>query len=283
MKLISLESGGVGIETGDELLAVEVPAAWGGTGGSPMRRLISKGPGALDSLLGDAVRVPTLAPGTARMPPIPDPSKIVAAPVNYRDHAEEMAQTTDVRNQGVFLKAPSSLIGSGGTVQLPYSDRRFDQEGELAVVIGRTARHVSPDEALDHVFGYLCLLDITMRGGHEDRSLRKSFDSFTPIGPHIVTADEIPDPGALKLRCSVSGVLRQDASTANLIFDVPRLLSYASSVMTLQPGDIVTTGTPAGVGPIAGGDEVTVEIDGVGVLTVHVSGATDARCPTGSD
>jgi 2-keto-4-pentenoate hydratase/2-oxohepta-3-ene-1,7-dioic acid hydratase in catechol pathway len=122
-----------------------------------------------------------------------------------------------------------------------------------------------------------------MRGGHEDRSLRKSFDSFTPIGPHIVTADEVPDPSALKLRCSVNGVLRQDASTANLIFDVPLLLSYASSVMTLQPGDIVTTGTPAGVGPIAGGDEIAVEIDGIGVLTVHVSGATDARCPTGSD
>jgi 2-keto-4-pentenoate hydratase/2-oxohepta-3-ene-1,7-dioic acid hydratase in catechol pathway len=281
MKLVSLEGGALGIETEDGLLTVDVPTEWGS--GSAMRRLITRGPGALDGLLPGAKPAPALDPAGTRLPPIPDPPKIVAAPVNYQDHAQEMAQVTDVRRQGVFLKAPSSLIGSGGTVRLPYSDRRFDQEGELAVVIGRTARHVPVDEALDHVFGYMALLDITMRGGTEDRSMRKSFDTFTPTGPHIVTADEIPDPGSLKLRCSVAGVLRQDASTANLILDVAHLVSYASSVMTLQPGDILTTGTPAGVGPIGDGDDITVEIDGIATLSVTVAAPTDVRCPTGRE
>jgi 2-keto-4-pentenoate hydratase/2-oxohepta-3-ene-1,7-dioic acid hydratase in catechol pathway len=281
MRLLTLPGGALGIETADGLLTADVPLDWGS--GSAMRRLIARGPGALDALLAAATPVAAPAPGIAGQPPMPDPSKIVAAPVNYRDHAAEMAQVTDVRRQGVFLKAPSSLVGSGGTIVLPYCDRRFDQEGELALVIGRTARHVPQRAALEYVFGYMALLDITMRGGVEDRSLRKSFDTFTPTGPHIVTADEIPDPGALKLRCSVNGVLRQDASTADLIFDVARLVSYASSAMTLHPGDILTTGTPAGVGPIADGDEIAVDIDGIGTLSVSVAGSTDARCPTGGE
>ena len=132
--------------------------------------------------------------------PIVDPSKIVAAPVNYRDHQAEMNEDTQVGGLGFFLKAPSSITGPGSTVHLPYTGRRFDHEGELACVIGTTARNVPVERALDHVFGYTNLLDLTMRGG-EDRSIRKSFETFTPIGPWIVTADEfrVPDDAELRL------------------------------------------------------------------------------------
>lgn len=212
-------------------------------------------------------------------PPIPDPSKIVAAPVNYTDHQREMNESSCVDALGVFLKAPSSLLPDGGTVQLPYTDRRFDQEGELAAVIGRTVHGADEDQAAAAVFGYTCLLDMTMRGG-EDRSTRKSFDTFTPLGPHIVTTDETGDPSGLRLRCAVNGTTRQDASIGDLIWSVPRLIAYASSVMTLHPGDIVTTGTPAGVGTVTTGDTIVVRIDPIGALTVRVAADHAVACPT---
>jgi 2-keto-4-pentenoate hydratase/2-oxohepta-3-ene-1,7-dioic acid hydratase in catechol pathway len=208
--------------------------------------------------------------------PVPDPSKIIAAPVNYRDHQSEMNVDSHVGALGFFLKAPSSLLDPGGTIQLPYHDRRFDQEGELALVIGRTARRVSEHDALSYVFGYTGLLDITMRGG-EDRSTRKSFDTFTPMGPVLVTADEFGDPGDVRLRCWVAGDLRQQASTRDLIWDVARLVSYASSVATLYPGDVISTGTPAGVGPITAGDTIRLELSGLGLdleARVAADGAT---------
>jgi 2-keto-4-pentenoate hydratase/2-oxohepta-3-ene-1,7-dioic acid hydratase in catechol pathway len=164
-------------------------------------------------------------------------------------------------------------------VRLPYTDRRFDQEGELAAVIGRTARCVPVAEALDFVAGYTCCLDITMRGG-EDRSTRKSFDTFTPVGPQLVTPDEVDDVSKLQLRTTVNGALRQDTDIGDLIWNVPQLVSYASSVMTLHPGDIITTGTPAGVGQIGDGDVVSVDIDCVGALSVSVSSAGAVTCPT---
>jgi 2-keto-4-pentenoate hydratase/2-oxohepta-3-ene-1,7-dioic acid hydratase in catechol pathway len=211
--------------------------------------------------------------------PLTRPGKIIAAPVNYARHMQEMSQTLDINDLGVFLKANSSVCGPGDVVRLPYSDRRFDQEGELGVVIGRTSCGVGADEALAAVFGYTCLLDITMRGG-EDRSLRKSFDTFTPIGPWFVTADEVGDPGALGLTCSVSGQTRQSASTAALIWPVAKLVAYSSSVMTLYPGDIIATGTPEGVGPLADGDRIEVTIEKIGTLAVTVSAAGATRCPT---
>lgn len=239
--------------------------------GSPARRLLAslgERRGELEELASSGPRVPL--EGLRLLAPVPDPTKIVAAPVNYRAHMEEMSQDAHIEALGVFLKAPSSLLDPGGVVRLPYGDRRFDQEGELAVVIGRKAREVGEAEAMDHVAGYTCLLDITMRGG-EDRSTRKSFDTFTPCGPWLVTADEIGAGGGLSLRCWVNGDLRQDASTSDLIWGVPRLVSYVSSVMTLLPGDIISTGTPEGVGPLAGGDRVAVEVSGVGRLEVGVS------------
>ncbi|WP_166351747.1 fumarylacetoacetate hydrolase family protein [Phytoactinopolyspora limicola] len=202
--------------------------------------------------------------------PLPAPPKIIAAPVNYLDHKQEMRVEHTVANLGIFLKARTSVIGPGDTVMLPYTDQRFDQEGELGVVIGRRARNVPVESAMDAVFGYTCLLDMSLRST-EDRSTRKSFDTFTPIGPWVVTADEIPDPAALGLRCWVNQTLRQDCSVADLVFDVPTLVAYASSVMTLEPGDVLATGTPQGVGPVADGDHITLEIDRVGRLDVAVS------------
>jgi 2-keto-4-pentenoate hydratase/2-oxohepta-3-ene-1,7-dioic acid hydratase in catechol pathway len=212
--------------------------------------------------------------------PVADPSKIIAAPVNYRDHQAEMSTDAQVGALGFFLKAPSSLLDPGGTIQLPYHDRRFDQEGELALVIGRTARQVSVQDALSYVFGYTGLLDITMRGG-EDRSTRKSFDTFTPMGPVLSTADEFGDPDDAELRCWVSGDLRQKASTRDLIWGVARLVSYASSVTTLYPGDVISTGTPAGVGPLIAGDTIRLELSGLGLdLVAQVAADNTIASPT---
>jgi 2-keto-4-pentenoate hydratase/2-oxohepta-3-ene-1,7-dioic acid hydratase in catechol pathway len=204
--------------------------------------------------------------------PLPRPGKVVAAPVNYLDHKAEMGEAKSIADYGVFLKAPSSVIGPDATVELPYNDVRTDHEAELVVVIGRTARHVRSEDALGYVFGYTCGLDMTVRST-EDRSTRKSFDTFSPIGPVVVTSDEIPDPDNLSLQGRVNGKLRQQASTKELIFGVADLIAYASSVMTLWPGDLLYTGTPAGVGPVADGDTVSVEIERIGVLTVTVSSA----------
>jgi 2-keto-4-pentenoate hydratase/2-oxohepta-3-ene-1,7-dioic acid hydratase in catechol pathway len=242
--------------------------------GSPMRRLITAGAD-VTSLLAEAPRVEA---GTA-LPAVPDPSKIVAAPVNYRAHQAEMNESSHIDSLGVFLKAPSSVIGHDGVVRLPYTDRRFDQEGEFAAVIRRPTRDVSEDEALDAVFGYTSLLDMTMRGG-EDRSVRKSFDTFTPVGPTVVTPDELAPIEELQLRLWVNDTLRQRADLRDLIWSVPRLIAYVSSVMTLLPGDIVTTGTPEGVGEVHHGDRIDLEISGLDRLTVGVSSTGAVVCPT---
>jgi 2-keto-4-pentenoate hydratase/2-oxohepta-3-ene-1,7-dioic acid hydratase in catechol pathway len=212
-------------------------------------------------------------------PIVPDPTKIIAAPVNYRDHQAEMMEDYHIDALGIFLKAPSSVIAHGETVTLPYTDRRFDQEGELALVIGRQAKNLTVTDALDAVAGYTCLLDITMRGG-EDRSTRKSFDTFTPVGPFLVTPDDVGELSSLQLRTHVDDTLRQDADIADLIWGVPELVAYASTVMTLYPGDIITTGTPAGIGQIADGNSVSVDIDRIGTLTVNVSSVGAYPCPT---
>ncbi|MEV0072062.1 fumarylacetoacetate hydrolase family protein [Amycolatopsis sp. NPDC050768] len=268
----------VGVVADGVVREVSPERAAGPAGLSPMRRLIAaSGSPAGEVPLADGPGVPL--DEVRVLPPVPDPTKIVAAPVNYVDHQAEMSQSVHVGSLGVFLKAPSSLIGAGDVVRLPYTDRRFDQEGELAVVIGRTARGVPAADALSHVFGYTCLLDITMRGG-EDRSTRKSFDTFTPMGPWLVTPDEVGPLETLRLTCSVNGTLRQDADVRDLIWDVPALIEYVSSVMTLHPGDVISTGTPAGVGAINDGDSVTAAVTRVGELTVGVSAASAVTCPT---
>ncbi|GEL25198.1 hypothetical protein PSU4_41520 [Pseudonocardia sulfidoxydans NBRC 16205] len=241
---------------------------------SPMRRLIN----AQTDVAALVAAAPEVDVASV-LPVVPDPGKIVAAPVNYRAHQAEMNEASHIDSLGVFLKAPSSVIGHGDVVRLPYTDRRFDQEGEFAAVIGRRTRNVAEDEALGAVFGYTTLLDMTMRGG-EDRSVRKSFDTFTPVGPTVVTPDEVAPIDELELRLWVNDTLRQRADLRDLIWGLPRLIAYVSSVMTLYPGDIVTTGTPEGVGEVYDGDRIDVEISGLDRLAVGVSDAGAVSCPT---
>jgi len=239
--------------------------------GGPLLAFLERGGSLSDLQALDVDALPSQPLDLARLAaPVARPGKVVGAPVNYLDHQAEMGEQRTIADYGMFLKAPSSVIGPTGSVRLPYTDVRTDHEGELGVVIGRTASRVPVERALDHVLGYAPVLDITVRSG-EDRSTRKSFDTFTPFGPWVTTADEVPDPGALDLRCWVDGELRQHASTADLIYGVAELIAYTSHVMTLHPGDVIATGTPAGVGPIAAGQRVVVEIAGLGRLDVGVT------------
>ena len=216
------------------------------------------------------------ASGVRWRAPLRAPGKIIAAAANYWEHTREMNPGAEklggIHEKGFFLKAPSSLIGPGESIRLPFADRRIDQEAELAVVIGRKARNLAPADVAAHVFGYACLLDITMRG-KEDRGLRKSYDTFTPMGPYVTTRDEVPDPNALFIRCRVNGELRQDGDTRDMILAVPELIAWISRVMSLEPGDVIATGTPKGVGPIAAGDRIAVEIERLGTLEVGVVAA----------
>jgi 2-keto-4-pentenoate hydratase/2-oxohepta-3-ene-1,7-dioic acid hydratase in catechol pathway len=206
--------------------------------------------------------------------PVLFPSKVIAAPVNYRLHIEEMrplvkGELHAIERYGLFLKAPSSVVGPEATIELPFPDRRTDHEVELGVVIGRTARNVAMTDAMRYVFGYTGVMDVTVRGD-EDRSTRKSFDTFTPVGPVLVTGDEIPDPHDLRLQLWVNGERRQDGNTRDMIWNVPKLVEYASHVMTLNPGDLLSTGTPDGVGPLKAGDRVTMEVAEIGRMSVTV-------------
>ncbi|MDA8199258.1 MAG: fumarylacetoacetate hydrolase family protein [Thermaerobacter sp.] len=211
-------------------------------------------------------------------PVVPWPSKIVAAPVNYRQHQQELLAVggvyagqdiKTVLDYGLFLKAPSSLVGHGGTVELPLDGRRTDHEAEIAVVMGRTAKDVPPHEAMHYVAGFSGLIDFTVRGP-EDRPFRKSFDGFTPLGPCLVTPDEVPDLGRWHLSLTVNGEVRQDGSTERMILDFARLVSLASCGTTLFPGDIIASGTPEGIGPVEPGDRVELVVDHIGRLAVTV-------------
>lgn len=213
--------------------------------------------------------------------PVANPGKVIAAPVNYTLHLQEvLAQReihhgnliNEIHRAGVFLKASSSVIGAGQTVELVHTDRRNDHEVELAVVIGRGGRRIAVADALSHVAGYCIGLDITLRGP-EERSLRKSPDTYTVLGPWLVTADELGDPSALALSLHVGSELRQQANTRELILGVAELIAFASSFYTLQPGDVLLTGTPQGVGPIVPGDVMHARIERVGQMSVKVAAA----------
>ncbi len=213
--------------------------------------------------------------------PVANPSKIIAAPVNYRKHLDEAKADAEIHHgtkiktiddAGLFLKSTSSLVGAGEGIAMRFPERRNDHEVELAVVIGKQGDRIPRARALDYIAGYAIGLDITVRGP-EERSLRKSVDSYSVLGPWMVTADEIASPGNLDFRITVNGEVRQQSNTSYLIFDIPKLIEYASSFYTLNPGDIIMTGTPEGVGPIAAGDEVVAWIDGIGDMTVAVRNA----------
>jgi 2-keto-4-pentenoate hydratase/2-oxohepta-3-ene-1,7-dioic acid hydratase in catechol pathway len=210
--------------------------------------------------------------------PVANPGKIIGAPVNYRAHLYEAnadqqisAGTTvkTIDHYGLFLKANSSLVGPAEGVMLGLTSRRNDHEGELVVVIGRACRNVHEANALDYVAGYCAGLDMTVRGV-EERSLRKSLDSYTVLGPWLTTVDEVDDPGDLLIHLEVNGEVRQHCSTAHLIFSVKRLIAYASEFYSLYPGDVIMTGTPAGVGPVAAGDTISLTIDKLGAMDVAV-------------
>jgi 2-keto-4-pentenoate hydratase/2-oxohepta-3-ene-1,7-dioic acid hydratase in catechol pathway len=223
--------------------------------------------------------------GLTLLSPVANPGKIVAAPVNYQKHLEEARGNAELHHNtpvatihkaGVFLKANSSLVGPGEGVVLTKLDRRNDHEVELAVVIGKTGRNVRRAEALDHIAGYCIGLDISIRGA-EERSLRKSPDSYTVLGPWLVTADEIPNPGVLDLQLTLNGQTRQSSNTRYMILGVPELVEFASSFYTLYPGDVIITGTPEGVSPIQPGDLIVASIERIGTMEVRVRSTTSTK------
>lgn len=219
--------------------------------------------------------------GLRLLSPVANPGKVIGAPVNYQKHLDEARsdaelhhnnQIAAIRRAGLFLKAPSSLVGPGEGIALRKLDRRNDHEVELAVVIGETANNVLAKNALDYVAGYGIGLDISMRGP-EERCLRKSADSYSVFGPWLVTADEIEDPNNLDLSIQVNGETRQSSNTSNMILDIEELIEYASAFYTLYPGDIIMTGTPEGVGPIVPGDKILASIERIGSMQVEVRAA----------
>ncbi|QJA06398.1 DUF2437 domain-containing protein [Thermosulfurimonas marina] len=197
------------------------------------------------------------------------PTKIVAVGLNYRDHAEELGMALP-EEPLIFLKPPSAVVGPEDRILLPPGVGRVDYEAELAVIIGKTARRVSPEKAREYILGYTCFNDVTARDlqkkdGQWTRA--KSFDTFAPIGPWIET--EL-DPDRVRVRAYLNGKVVQDSSTENLLFSVSRLVSFVSHIMTLYPGDVIATGTPPGVGPLSPGDVVEIEVEGIGRLVNFV-------------
>ncbi len=207
--------------------------------------------------------------------PLPKPPKFICIGLNYRDHAIESGLAIPA-TPTVFAKYSNAVIGPGDTIQIPKVSQEVDYEAELAFVIGRRGKDVAPAQWKDCVFGYTIVNDVSARDFQRATSqwvIGKTFDTFAPMGPELVSADEIPDPHNLRISCEVNGRVLQDSSTSQLIFRIPELVAYLSQVMTLEPGDIVSTGTPPGVGfarkpPIflQPGDEVVVKVEGLGEL-----------------
>ena len=222
--------------------------------------------------------------GEARLhAPVARPQKVIGIGLNYEDHAAETGAEIPEKPI-VFAKFSNSVIGPGEAIRIPPITEQADYEAELAVIIGKAARNVSESEALDYVFGYTNANDVSSRdlqfseGGQWTRS--KSIDTFAPIGPYIATREEVPDPQNLYIRCILNGEAVQDGTTSDMIFSVAELVSFLSHGMTLVPGDLIFTGTPAGVGfardPklfLKAGDEVSIEIEGLGTLTNPVETA----------
>ncbi len=204
------------------------------------------------------------------------PQKIVCVGLNYKDHAEE--QNVPLPDRPIlFAKWPNTLIAPGEPIVIPTITQQVDYEAELGVVIGSRVRSVSVENALEAVAGYVCVNDVSARDlQYTDKQWvrGKSLDTFCPIGPRLASASEIPDPQALRIRAILNGEVMQDSSTANMVFGVAEIVSFVSQAITLEPGDLIATGTPAGVGVfrdppvfLKPGDEVTIEIEGIGALT----------------
>jgi 2-keto-4-pentenoate hydratase/2-oxohepta-3-ene-1,7-dioic acid hydratase in catechol pathway len=243
---------------------------------------------ALPELQGRIASAAKLAPakpvsGVHLLSPVANPGKVFGAPVNYQKHLNEVAADPNLHHQnkahiqaiqqsGLFLKATSSVVGASQGVVIRHPERRTDHEVELAVVIGKRAARVAPENALAFVAGYCIGLDITVRGP-EERSFRKSIDTYTVLGPWLVTSDELPDPSGLDLSITVNNEPRQKANTRDLILRIPELIEFASSFYTLFPGDVLLSGTPEGVAPIQPGDVMRARIESIGEMVVQVRAA----------
>lgn len=282
MKLCRFNSNQLGVVQGDEIVDVSraldvIPAVrYPLPVSDPMILHFDEVRARINQLLPSAPRLP-LAEATL-LSPVASPGKLVAAPVNYRKHLEEARadaqihhnnQLAEIQRVGLFLKANSSLVGAGNGVELRHAGRRNDHEIELAVVIGRTGSRIAREDAWNHIVGYCIGLDMTARGP-EERSLRKSSDTYSVLGPWMVTADELTDPTQLDFWLTVNGEVRQRANTRDLILGIAELIEFASSFYTLHAGDVLFTGTPEGVGLVQPGDVIEAYIEGIGTMQVDV-------------
>jgi 2-keto-4-pentenoate hydratase/2-oxohepta-3-ene-1,7-dioic acid hydratase in catechol pathway len=283
VKLARFEGGRIGVVTDAGIVDVSAVCgvdadAWPPVG---MNRVIAAFP-TLRARIDDAL------PGAQPVPlaqvrletPIPWPHNLYALGNNYTSHAAEMAarkaSTAPPPGGGFFLKAASSLVGPSDEIVLPdRPGREIHYECELAVVIGKRGRNVVPSEAMRYVFGYACLIDVTLRGT-EERPYRKSFDTFTPLGPWIVTADEVGDPADVAMNLWLNGELRQHAFVREMVMGIPEAIAMCSEAATIEPGDVIATGTMAGVGMLAPGDRVRIAIDRVGAMELPVVTRTAA-------
>ena len=220
--------------------------------------------------------------GLSLLPPVARPSKTMAAPVNYAAHVAEMAaqphvtgedkgpsRPPGIQNQGIFLKSNSAVVGPSQGVAIRFPDRRNDHEVEFVIIVGKQGSRVKKEDAMDYIAGYTLGLDMTVRGV-EDRSFRKSCDGYAPVGPCMVTADEIPDPNNVPFTVHLNGKLQQDAHTKDMIFDVPRLIEFASEFYTIYPGDYLFTGSPPGVSEVKPGDVMHCACQYIGEMDVVV-------------
>lgn len=258
----------------DGTTATPIAAAPAGGGRDALRDALYEG---TNLAAATAVSAPIPLDAATLESPVTAPSKIVAIGLNYADHARESG-VEPPKAPVAFVKTPNTIVGPGQEIRYAKDDSsEVDYEAELAVVIERRASKVGRDEALDYVFGYTCCNDVSARDAQfaDGQWVRgKSFDTFCPLGPWIVTADEIPDPQALHIQCRVNGETLQDSTTAEMIFGVAEIISYMSRFITFEPGDVIATGTPFGVGfartpPVylLHGDTVEVEVEGIGVLS----------------
>lgn len=279
MRIARFNKGRIGLVEGEEIVDITDPAgvdveAWPPTGMVSLLGRMGAMPERI-SLLGE--NAPRLLLSDVRLDcPIDWPNKVIAYPANYQAHIEEQ-KVSDVglisefaaNSQGFFLKSNSSLSGPADPIMLPpVPHREIHHECEMAVIIGKRGRGISRDRAMEYVFGYSCLVDVVIRG-REERVMRKSYDSFCPLGPWIVTPEGL-DPFNLNLKLTVNGEVRQQANTRDMILDIPAMIEMASAVMTLYPGDVIASGTPAGVGPITDGDRLVSEVEGLGCLDLAV-------------
>lgn len=282
MKITRFNEGRLGVVVDDQILdltdALKIDLGeWPPTSANRVIAQLVQDPHSLDGVLKDCPKVP-LASATL-LTPVPWPNKVIAYPVNYHDHGREMQANYRATHQGFFLKPNSSLSGASEAVVLPnVPTREVHHECELGIVIGKGGRDIRREDWREHVFGYACLLDMVVRG-REERVFRKAYDTFCPVGPWIATADEVGDPTNLEMKLWVNDEVKQQANTRDLVLDIPGMIEMASAVMTLYPGDIIATGTPAGVGPVKAGDLIRIRIERVGEMTVRVEqgqgGATE--------